>query len=142
MTNRLSRGLGAGAVTALLTVGLATGIASMATAGDSGTTPAPCATQQAQVDRATAKLADLQTVFNHEKRDLKKAQHALAQADTAKEKRHAKVKVAHAKADVADAATNKKAQVQRLAHAQARLDTCLAGVPTDTPTDVSTSPAV
>jgi phage/plasmid-associated DNA primase len=141
MTNRFSRGLGAGAVTALLTVGLATGVASVATAGDGGTASTPCATQQAQVDRATAKLADLQVVFTHEKRDLRKAQRALAQADTAKEKRHATVKVAHAKADVADAATTKKAQVQRLARAQARLVTCQAGVPTDTPTDPSTSPA-
>jgi len=126
MTNRLSRGLGIGAVTALLTAGIATGVASVATADDAGST-APCATQQAQVDRATAKLADLQTVFNHEKRDLKKAQHALAHAHTAKAKKHAKVVVAHERADVATAAKAKKAQVQRLAHAQKRLDTCLAG---------------
>jgi hypothetical protein len=58
------------------------------------TTAAPCATQQAQVDRATAKLAAL----------------------TAKFAAHPNPKNLKAK----------KAQVQRLAHATARLDTCLA----------------
>jgi peptidoglycan hydrolase CwlO-like protein len=87
---------------------------------------APCATQQAQLDRATAKLADLQAVFNHEKRDLKKAQHALANAHTAKAKKLAKAVVADDRADVADAAAAKKAQAQRVAHAQARLDKCVA----------------
>ena len=140
MTNRLNRGLGIGAVTALLTVGLATGVASVATAGDAGTATTPCATQQSQVDRATAKMADLQAVFNHEKRDLKKAEHALAQADTAKEKKHAKVVVTHAKTDVAEAGTAKKAQVQRLAHAQARLDACLAGATSATDPSEATDP--
>jgi len=132
MQNRMSRGLGVGAVTALLTVGLATGVASVATAGNGSTASAPCVRQQSQVDRATAKMADLQVVFAHDKRDLKKAEHALAAADTAKEKKHAKVVVSHAKADVAEAGTAKKAQVQRLAHAQARLDACLGGATTTT----------
>ncbi len=56
--------------------------------------PAPCATQQAQVDRATAKLADLTAKF---------AAHPTQKNGKAK-----------------------KAQVQRLAHATARLNTCLA----------------
>jgi peptidoglycan hydrolase CwlO-like protein len=133
MTNRLSRGLGIGAVTALLTVGVATGVASTATADDAGTGSAPCATQQTQVDKATAKLADLQAVFNHEKRDLKKAQHALANAHTAKAKKHAKTVVADEQSDVATAAKAKKAQVQRLAHAQARLNDCLAASSTPSP---------
>jgi hypothetical protein len=58
------------------------------------TTDAPCATQQAHVDKATAKLAAL----------------------TAKFAAHPTKKVHKAK----------KAQVQRLARATARLDTCLA----------------
>jgi peptidoglycan hydrolase CwlO-like protein len=134
MTNRLSRGLGLGAVTALLTVGVATGVASTATAHDAGTGSTPCATQQAQLDRATAKLADLQTVFSHQKRDLAKAQHALANAHTAKAKKHAKAVVAGDEADVATAAAAKKAQAQRVAHAQARLDACVASSSTPTPT--------
>jgi hypothetical protein len=55
---------------------------------------APCATQQAHVDKATAKLAAL----------------------TAKYAAHPTKKVKKAK----------KAQAQRVAHATARLDTCLA----------------
>jgi hypothetical protein len=54
----------------------------------------PCATQQAHVDKATAKLAAL----------------------TAKYAAHPTKKVKKAK----------KAQVQRLAHATGRLDTCVA----------------
>jgi hypothetical protein len=56
--------------------------------------PADCATQQAHVDKATAKLADV----------------------TAKFAAHPTQKNLKAK----------KAQVQRLAHATARLDSCLA----------------
>ena len=56
--------------------------------------PAPCATQQAQVDKATAQLAAL----------------------TAKFAAHPTQKNLKAK----------KAQAKRLAHATARLDTCLA----------------
>jgi hypothetical protein len=55
---------------------------------------APCATQQAQLDRATAKLADLQAKF---------AAHPTMKNGKAK-----------------------KAQAQRVARAQARLDSCLA----------------
>ncbi len=58
---------------------------------------APCATQQAHVDKATAKLAAL----------------------TAKFAAHPNQKNLKAK----------KAQVKRLAHATARLDTCLAAQP-------------
>jgi hypothetical protein len=54
----------------------------------------PCARQQAQVDKATAKLAQLTDKF---------AAHPI--------KKNAKAK---------------KAQVQRLAHATARLDACVA----------------
>jgi len=56
--------------------------------------PAPCATQQAHVDKATAKLADLTAKF---------AAHPT----------HKNLKA-------------KKAQVKRVAHATARLDSCLA----------------
>jgi hypothetical protein len=66
-----------------------------ANAGD--TASEPCASQQAQVDRATAKLAALTEKFAAQ--PTKKNQKA------------------------------KKAQVQRLAHATARLDACLAAQP-------------
>jgi hypothetical protein len=64
---------------------------------------APCAKQQAQLDKATAKYDALQQKFaEHPTKKNKKA---------------------------------KKAQVQRVAHAQARLDKCTAGSeePTETP---------
>jgi septal ring factor EnvC (AmiA/AmiB activator) len=140
MTNRLNRGFGAAAATALLTAGLATGVASVASADDPATPSVPCARQQAQVDRAAAKLEKLQAVFNHEKRDLKKAERAVAAADTAREKKHAKVDVVRAKADVAEAAKVKKAQVQRLAKAQQRLSDCQAAATTTT--DPTPSPTV
>ena len=60
-------------------------------------TDAPCATQQAHVDKATAKLAALTAKY---------AAHPT--------KHTQKVK---------------KAQVQRLAHATSRLDTCVAALP-------------
>jgi hypothetical protein len=57
-------------------------------------TDAPCATQQAHVDKATAKLAALTAKY---------AAHPLKKNHKAK-----------------------KAQVQRVAHATSRLDTCLS----------------
>jgi hypothetical protein len=68
--------------------------AAVPTAFAEDATDAPCATQQAHVDKATAKLAAL----------------------TAKYAAHPTKKVKKAK----------KAQVQRVAHATSRLDTCLA----------------
>ena len=68
--------------------------ASLPSAVADDATDAPCATQQAQVDRATAKLAGLTARF-------------------AAHPNHKNLKA-------------KKAQVQRLAHATARLDTCVA----------------
>jgi hypothetical protein len=64
---------------------------------DDDSTDTTCATQQAQVDRATAKLEALTARF---------AAHPTQKNHKAK-----------------------KAQVQRVAHATARLDTCLAALP-------------
>jgi hypothetical protein len=69
------------------------GAAAVPTAFADHATDAPCATQQAHVDKATAKLAAL----------------------TAKYAAHPTKKNQKAK----------KAQVQRVAHATSRLDTCL-----------------
>jgi hypothetical protein len=75
-------------------------VATVSAASAAAPDAAPCATQQTQVDRATAKLADL----------------------TAKFAAHPTQKNLKAK----------KAQAKRLAHATARLDTCLAAAaPTD-----------
>ena len=70
----------------------ATAPAAVASPADS----APCATQQAHVDKATAKLADLTAKF---------AAHPTQKNQKAK-----------------------KAQAQRVAHATARLDKCLAAL--------------
>jgi septal ring factor EnvC (AmiA/AmiB activator) len=137
-TTTVRRGLAAAAAATLLSSGVIAGIASIATAGDV-TTDVPCATEQAQVDKATAKLEALQAVFAKDKQELKKAEKALEKADTAKDKKQAKADVVDAKDAVAKADKDKKAQAQRLTHAQAKLDACLASVPTDTPTDVESS---
>jgi hypothetical protein len=80
------------ALVSTLALGSFAAAAVPAFAGDAS--DAPCATQQAHVDRAGAKLADL----------------------TAKFAAHPTTKNLKAK----------KAQVHRVAHATARLDTCLA----------------
>jgi hypothetical protein len=72
-------------------------LTSIPAANADDTASAPCATQQAKVDKATAKLASLTEKFAaHPTKKVKKA---------------------------------KKAQVQRVAHATARLDACMAAQP-------------
>jgi hypothetical protein len=90
------------AIASTLVLG-ALAVTGVATANaDDGSTE-PCAKQQAQVDRATAKYDALQAKF---------AAHPTKKNQKAK-----------------------KAQAQRVAHAQARLDKCNAGSeePTETP---------
>ena len=60
---------------------------------------------------------------------VREAKGAVKAADTAKEKRSAKATLALAKEKKANVKKAKKAQVQRVAHAQARLDKCTAAHP-------------
>jgi hypothetical protein len=83
------------AVALISTVALGSfAVTAVPTAFGDDTTDAPCAAQQAHVDKATAKLAALTAKY---------AAHPTKHTQKAK-----------------------KAQVQRLAHATSRLETCLA----------------
>jgi septal ring factor EnvC (AmiA/AmiB activator) len=113
---------------AAATVILGFGVAPAAHADD---TPAPsdnapCAKQQAKVDKAEDALARVQAVFAKQKDHLADAQAELAAAETDKDKAKAQKKVDFWTAKLADTKKEKKAQKQRLAKAQQRLDDCEA----------------
>jgi chromosome segregation ATPase len=91
--------------------------------------PEPCAQQQTQVDRAEDALARVTAVFERAKAKVARAKAHLENADNGTEKAQARRALARAKADLAAARKAKKAQVERLAKAQARLDECLAAQP-------------
>ncbi|UUW88188.1 hypothetical protein [Pimelobacter simplex] len=113
---------------AALALGLSAAPVATAVAAD---TPAkaPCATQQTQLDRAEAKLDALTARFAAKQAKVREAKGAVKAADTAKEKRSAKATLALAKEKKATVKKAKKAQAQRVLHAQARLDKCLAAHP-------------
>jgi septal ring factor EnvC (AmiA/AmiB activator) len=90
---------------------------------------APCATQQAKVDKAEDALARVTAVFERKKDRVADAEAALAAAETDKEKAKAQRKLDRAKAKAADAKKEKKAQKKRLAKAQERLADCEAANP-------------
>ncbi|XBB69095.1 hypothetical protein ABFU82_07225 [Nocardioides sp. WV_118_6] len=110
---------------AALALGLSAAPVATAVAAD---TPAkaPCATQ---LDRAEAKLDALTARFAAKQAKVREAKGAVKAADTAKEKRSAKATLALAKEKKATVRKAKKAQTQRVLHAQARLDKCLAAHP-------------
>jgi hypothetical protein len=94
--------------------------------------PAACAQQQAQVDRAEDALARVTAVFTRAKAKVASARAHLENADNGSEKAQAQRALARAKADAAVAKKAKKAQVERLAKAEARLAECLAAQPAPT----------
>ena len=87
---------------------------------------APCAKQQAKVDKAEDALARVTAVFAKKKDKLADAQAELAAAETDKEKAKAQKKVDFWTEKAADTKKDKKAQKQRLAKAQQRLADCEA----------------
>ena len=89
-------------------------------------TSEPCAKEQAQVEKAETALARVTLVFERQKAKVVKAKKQVEKADTANEKAQAKKKLAKAKKSRAEAAKVKKAQVQRVAKAEARLADCEA----------------
>lgn len=119
--------LGAGGVT----------LASAATAEHGHGTTA-CSTEQAQLDRAQAKLDWFTAKFAAQAAKVKKDRRAVA-ASKGSAKAKAKKVLAADKAKKAHTAKAKKAQVQRVAHATARLQKCQAAHPTSTPTPTETS---
>ena len=92
--------------------------------------PVPCAQQQTQVDRAEDALARVTAVFARAKARVIEARADRANADNGTERAQAQRALARAKADLAAAKKAKKAQVERLAKAQARLAECQAAQPT------------
>jgi hypothetical protein len=90
---------------------------------------APCAKEQAKVDKAEDALARVTAVFARQKDKLADAQAELAAAETDKEKAKAQKKVDFWTAKAAKTKKEKKAQKQRLAKAQQRLEDCEAEQP-------------
>lgn len=107
---------------AALTLGSIGGLAP-ATAGEP---PAPCAKQQAQVDKAEDALERVTAVFEKQKTKVQKAKHEVKTADTVTERRAAKHDLAKARDAKADAKVTQRAQQQRLAKAEERLASCEA----------------
>ena len=86
----------------------------------------PCATQQQKVTKAEEALARVTAVFAHQKTKVERLQEALAAATTPEEQAKIQAKLDKALAQKQHAKKAKKAQVQRLAKAEARLADCLA----------------
>jgi hypothetical protein len=114
-----------------LTLGSVVATAPSYAADHTGSTPAACAQQQKQVDKAEDALARVTAVFEHQQAKVAKAKHRSATADSAHERNAARHALQGAKHDRNDAKAAKKAQQQRLAKAQARLAACQADQPSE-----------
>lgn len=123
-------GTRAASIVAGLTLGLGALATAPATAGHHDSAE-PCAKQEQKVEKATAALERVTAVFERQQDKVADARDDVADADSGSERRAAKADLAAAKAARAEAKTTKKAQLQRLAKAQERLDTCLADEPTE-----------
>jgi hypothetical protein len=118
---KLARTLAVAAASAIVTLGVAAPQAHADTSVDE-----PCATQQQQVDQATAALARVTAVFEHQKTKVERLQEALAAASTPEEQAKIQAKLDKALAQKVHDKKAKKAQQQRLAKATARLEACQA----------------
>jgi septal ring factor EnvC (AmiA/AmiB activator) len=86
----------------------------------------PCAKQQQQVTKAQDALAHVTAVFAHQKTKVERLQEALAAATTPEEQAKLQAKLDKALAHKQHVQKAKKAQLQRLAKAEARLADCEA----------------
>jgi hypothetical protein len=84
----------------------------------------PCAQQQAQVTKATDALARVTAVFDHQQTKMERLQERLANATTSEQQAKIQAQLDKALAQKQHAKKAKKAQVQRLAKAEARLADC------------------
>lgn len=100
-------------------------VAPSATADEAPET-APCAAQQAKVDKAEDALERVTAVFARQQAKVKKAKKTVAQAEAGREKALARKALAKAKDKKNDTKVTKRAQQQRLSKAQERLATCEA----------------
>lgn len=110
-------------------------VAPSATADEAPET-APCAAQQAKVDKAEDALERVTAVFARQQVKVKKAKKTVEQAEAGREKALARRALSKAKENRDETKTTKRAQQQRLAKAQERLATCEAEqvTPTTEPT--------
>jgi len=86
----------------------------------------PCAKQEQQVTKAEEALAHVTAVFAHQKTKVERLQEALAAATTPEEQAKLQAKLDKALAKKQHTQKAKKAQLQRLAKAEARLADCEA----------------
>lgn len=117
---RFTRPIAVAAATAALSLG----VAPLAQADKPGSEP--CAKQEQQVTKAEEALARVTEVFAHQKSKVERLQERLAAATTDEAKARIQAKLDRALAEEQDAKKDKKAQQQRVAKAQERLDDCLA----------------
>jgi hypothetical protein len=113
-------------------------------AADEAPDAAPCAEQQAKVDKAEDALERVTAVFARQQVKVKKAKKVVEQAEAGREKVLARKALSEAKDQRDDTKVTKRAQQQRLAKAQERLATCEAEqvaepTPTETPTATPTT---
>jgi hypothetical protein len=86
----------------------------------------PCAKQGAHVAKAQEALAHVTAVFAHQKTKVERLQEALAAATTPEEQARLQARLDKALAQKQHVQKAKKAQLQRLAKAEARLADCQA----------------
>ncbi|MCR1782962.1 hypothetical protein KVF89_10490 [Nocardioides carbamazepini] len=120
------------AAAAVLTLGISIAPLAGAVAAPP-TDDVPCAKEQGQLDKAQAKLESLTAKLAAKKEAIAEAKAEVKASTTAQEKRSARAAVATAKEKKATVKKAKKFQVQRVEHAQERLDKCLAKNPAPAP---------
>ncbi len=120
---KFARTLAVAAATAVASLG-AGPIADVAHADKPG--GEPCAKQEQKVTKAQEALAHVTAVFAHQKTKVERLQEALAAATTPEEQAKIQAKLDRALSQKQHAKKDKKAQLQRLAKAEARLADCLA----------------
>ena len=86
----------------------------------------PCAKQEQQVAKAQQALAHVTAVFDHQQTKIERLQEALAAATTPEEQAKIQARLDKTLAKKQHAKKDKKAQLQRLAKAEARLAACEA----------------
>jgi septal ring factor EnvC (AmiA/AmiB activator) len=84
----------------------------------------PCAKQEQQVAKAQEALAHVTAVFDHQQTKVERLQEALAAATTPEERAKIQARLDKALAQKQHVKKDKKAQLQRLAKAEARLAAC------------------
>src|SRR4051812_35722485 len=123
---QIARSLAVVATAALMSLAV-NPVADAAQAGKPG--GEPCAQEARHVEKATAALAHVTSVFEHQKTKVERLQEALAAATTPEEQAKIQAKLDKALAKKQHEQKAKKAQQQRLAKATQRLADCQAANP-------------